>query len=560
MTRKRTARLIGLGALLCASFFSGCTGEEQTAAPAPPKTISIKVVHGSELAEYMESVKSDFNRSNERLPDGTLIKLELIQESGFAAAAKIATGSVKPDAWLAQSTSDIDYVNTHIRHLGAKQSDCKVLFRTPVVFGIYEGDLEYFKGQTDPNSFEEMLSMDFGGKVSLFPVKRDISFTYPHPFQAATGPLGIIQLGYMAVSPDRTALAAQKLAFEGTVMKLLRYEREVSMQMPDELFAMRRAAYSQSKKLRFAITTEQTVAKYNMVRNPEVEARALAVYPREGSYWNEYQLCASEADWVTPQKKAAIANLLTFLSGETYQIRAKRNGFRPAIVPGPETEPLMPKFGVNLSAPAVSLPPISGKTYEHLVANWNRLQPPQAVVMVLDKSGSMQGNTLATVKKLFQDFGGRKRKEDLIALLTNSTEPELALDFTADSNAFAEAVGKIESIGGSALYDSIKLGLEMLAHDSRNDFRKYLVFVTDGEDKNSRTSFKEAVAYVRGLLVDEDIRMYIGGISNVNEDFADMKVLAEASFGHFEEHSIGNLPGYMEQIAENFWGPKDLPR
>lgn len=538
-----------------ALFAAGCSKEQAANTPAPQKSVSIKLVHGPELAEYMESIKTEYNRIGEKLSDGSVIKLELLSERGFSAPAKIATGTVKADAWLAQSSSDVEYVNTHIRHLGAKQSGCTVLFRTPMVIGIYEGDLEYLKSQREGNAFEEVLAMDFGGKVSLFPVKRQLTMSYPNPFQSTTGLSGLIQLHYLALTPDRDRLTTDRISIESVRQKIRRYEQLVTVQPGDELTMIKRGAHAQSKKLRLTIATEQAIARYNYTRNQEAEARALPIYPREGSYWNEYQLCTSDADWVTPQKRQAIKQILRFMSGETYQIRAKKAGFRPAVVPGPETEPLTPKFGVDLQVPSISLPSVPGKTMDYLLANWSASQPPIALVMVLDISGSMQGETLNSAKKVFKDFVLRKRKDDVVALLTNSTAPKLELDFTNDPKIFGDAVAKQDSIGGSALYDSIRLGVDMLSHESRIPYRKYLIFLTDGEDKNSQSSFKDTVAYVRTQLTKHDISIYITGITNANEDFADLKTIAQAAFGQFAEEGVQTIPAVFDSFAENLWGP-----
>lgn len=127
------------------------------------------------------------------------------------------------------------------------------------------------------------------------------------------------------------------------------------------------------------ITTEQRLAIFNALRQQEGGAPLSVLYPDEGSYWQDYSLCASDADWVTPAHRAAIRQILNFLSTESAQMAATRRGFRPSILPFREAEPLTAANGIDPKLPDKSFTPLTPNSAQTLINKWGEIMRPNAV-------------------------------------------------------------------------------------------------------------------------------------------------------------------------------------
>jgi len=68
-------------------------------------------------------------------------------------------------------------------------------------------------------------------------------------------------------------------------------------------------------------------------------------------------------------------------------------------------------------------------------------------------------------------------------------------DFTSDISKLREALEKIESRGGTALYDALIASADHLKQSAKLD-KKVLLVVTDGEDNRSRDALEQAVQKV----------------------------------------------------------------
>jgi len=105
--------------------------------------------------------------------------------------------------------------------------------------------------------------------------------------------------------------------------------------------------------------------------------------------------------------------------------------------------------------------------------------------------------------------------QDQVFVVNFNDEYYLDQPFTSDINKLKEALEKVESRGGTALYDAIVASADYMKKNARLQ-KKVLFVVTDGEDNASRESLEESVrklqeengptVYAIGLLGDEKAR------------------------------------------------------
>ncbi|HEY1264583.1 MAG TPA: VWA domain-containing protein [Terriglobales bacterium] len=137
---------------------------------------------------------------------------------------------------------------------------------------------------------------------------------------------------------------------------------------------------------------------------------------------------------------------------------------------------------------------------------------PVAIGIVIDNSGSMREKR-EKVNKAALNLVRASNPEDQVFVVNFSDEHFLDQDFTSDISKLRDALEKIDSRGGTALYDAVIAAWSDELKYAKLQ-KKVLFVVTDGEDDASRTSLEEAVEslqvengptiYTIGLLGDEE--------------------------------------------------------
>src|SRR5262245_8856265 len=142
---------------------------------------------------------------------------------------------------------------------------------------------------------------------------------------------------------------------------------------------------------------------------------------------------------------------------------------------------------------------------------------PVSMGLVIDNSGSMRDKrskvetaALALVKD--------SNREDEVFIVNFNDEAFLDnphnKDFTNDIKELEEALTRIDSRGGTAMRDALRMSLDHLKEKARKD-KKVLVTVTDGNDNSSLISLEslvraaqqsEVLIYAVGILSEEERR------------------------------------------------------
>jgi VWFA-related protein len=138
---------------------------------------------------------------------------------------------------------------------------------------------------------------------------------------------------------------------------------------------------------------------------------------------------------------------------------------------------------------------------------------PVAMGIVIDNSGSMREKR-EEVNKAALNLVRSSNPEDQVFVVNFNDEFYLDQDYTSNIKKLGDALEKVESRGGTALYDALVASSDYL---KRSNLQKRVLFVvTDGEDNASRDTLEEAVkrlsgengptVYAIGLLGEEKQR------------------------------------------------------
>src|SRR6201993_3499918 len=148
------------------------------------------------------------------------------------------------------------------------------------------------------------------------------------------------------------------------------------------------------------------------------------------------------------------------------------------------------------------------------IISFRREDIPVAMAIVIDNSGSMREKR-EKVNKAAINLVKSSNPQDEVFIVNFNDEYYLDQDFTNNLSKLREALEKVESRGGTALYDAVVATADHMKKNAKLQ-KKVLFIVTDGEDNASRESLEEAVrrlqeengptVYAIGLLGEEKAR------------------------------------------------------
>jgi VWFA-related protein len=158
------------------------------------------------------------------------------------------------------------------------------------------------------------------------------------------------------------------------------------------------------------------------------------------------------------------------------------------------------------------------QVYENNVAqsikDFKREDVPVSMGLIVDNSGSMRDKR-EKVKEAALDLVKDSNKEDEVFVVNFNDEAFLdTKDFTSKIAEMEEALSKIDSRGGTAMRDAIRMSIDEAKEKGKRD-KKVLVVVTDGNDNSSLITLESLVRaaqqsgiliYTIGLLSEEEHR------------------------------------------------------
>jgi len=137
---------------------------------------------------------------------------------------------------------------------------------------------------------------------------------------------------------------------------------------------------------------------------------------------------------------------------------------------------------------------------------------PVAMCIVVDNSGSMREKR-EKVNAAALNLVRASNPNDEVCVVNFNDEYYLDQDFTSNINKLKTGLEKIETRGGTALYDAVVASAKHLKEDAKLE-KKVIFVVTDGDDNESTETLEQAVrrlqaengptVYAIGVLEGED--------------------------------------------------------
>lgn len=552
---------IGLFIWFCLLLVS-CTDSEQSVEKIERVT-TLRLVHDTESAPIIREAIRLFSERKDRLPDGSIIRIQSVVESAMRAQGAIANGKLKTELWLTPSLSLASFVNSNLSNLGPEQKDCVTLFESPMVAAVRSQSLSLLLIGTDEPTLPLTKLLDAhrfqseGNKVG-----HALSISHATPRESASGLLAYLQLGILAA---QSAELTVNKDFEWSAEienKLKSFEQLASSYASRDRELLHHIALSTDNNIQLALTTEQQLILYNRQKEQDREA-LVAIYPEEQTLMQNYTLCQSAADWLSPAHKAAAETFAKFLSEEPMQLLALKQGFRPAVLQFEDLSPISQESGANASYPRIPLQKVSPQFTASALRNWGRVRRPAAAALVLDTSGSMEGLPSTYANQELRKLMAMISPNDRMSLTNFSSHPNSVLGFTHSSKQLIEALDTLQARGGSAIYDSLRTAYDQFALQRELDSHlRMIVFITDGGDKNSNLSLENLLSWLATSPITSRIRLYLIALNTdqlqnpenmgTPTNFSDLREIAKRSNAFYYEITPDRLGEPFHEIQQHF--------
>ena len=281
--------------------------------------VKLEVLYSSEKKEWLGSVVDDFEEAWSSTHSGKKIKVILTAIGSGKGTIQVASAASKPVVWSPASIFWISILNrlwgeNHNNQIASLESPSLVV--SPSVIATWESYIAE-NNITGFNDLKELAIND-----------PDFTFAHTDPFESNSGFGAVIMETAVAANKNPEDLTLDDLA-NNDVQTWMRQLESAAIQYGSSTGFLGTLMASEGPGMfKTAVLYENLIIEKN---KQLTEDKLIAVYPLEGTLLNDHPYAILDAPWVSDEDKRRANDFLNFLLLEETQIKAIKEGFRPAI-------------------------------------------------------------------------------------------------------------------------------------------------------------------------------------------------------------------------------------
>ena len=547
---------LGLGLILvlaCCWLVSAVidriTGPDETPTPTMAEA-GFTVAYSPEKEAAFTQLVDEFNRQGFSTPEGQAVQVEAVPLAPEAMLDAMIGGSAAFQAMTPDSSVWLEQLDTE---WGEAQAGAMVVGETvryavsPVVIAAWESTARQMGWPEHPVSWQDLLSR----------AQSDPDFRWSHPStSSASGVLAVLAEFYAAAGKTR-GLTIEDVQLQSNLDYVASLEKTVRFYGEgDETALIERALTEGTSFLDAFVVQEQMVVYFNQQR--QGQERLIALYPAEGTLWQDHPLALLETAGLSVYQRKAFARFRDYLLSAEAQQVILSHGYRPAdyTIPhdGPQS-PITADNGVDPAEPKTTLQ-VPGANVISVVRDvWWYTKRHANVYLVADRSGSMSSeDKLPQAKQAFATFLDQIQGDsERVGLISFSTYVETTVpmaELGSSRTALQIAIAQMEAGGDTALLDAVYEAYSQLQSYGDTERINAIVVMTDGKENASYTSLRDLVSELsRSSRVEVLVFCVAYG------DDADMEMLqaiAEPSGGRALRGDPDTIQGLYKILSQYF--------
>jgi hypothetical protein len=158
------------------------------------------------------------------------------------------------------------------------------------------------------------------------------------------------------------------------------------------------------------------------------------------------------------------------------------------------------------------------------IASVNPDEEPLTTALMIDVSGSMEGEPIAQARAAAEEFVRQLRPTDSVCLYTFATQITQVQACTSDHATTIGAIQGLQTVDDTSLYDAL---IRVATDQTALSGRQAIVVLSDGADTVSQSTLEEALATVQST----NIPLYLIGLVSEQFDGAVLQRLADETNG-----------------------------
>jgi Ca-activated chloride channel family protein len=575
----RSAALLLIVLLAGCNLFGNSSQNSQPtkAAPGPAipcsahstEPVTLSMSYGSEKQAWMEAVVAQFNNQHIAACDGAITVTATPIGSGDS-MQQILDGKIQPDIWSPAGSVWLTLINDKWQqaHGGSNliatgATDAPSLVTSPVVIAMWKPEAEALGWPNKPIGWADIAALSTnpqGWAAYGHPEFGSFKFGHTHPDLSNSGLDAVIAENYAAVGKVR-GLTSSDITNQATKDFLANVESSVIHYGTSTGFFADKMFTKGPGYLSAAVMYESLVVQANDGKTyPKLAFPVVAIYPKEGTFYSDHPFAILQASWVTSAKKAAALAFRNFLLATPQQQQALQYGFRPADPNVSIGAPVDSAHGADPSQPKTLLQVPSADLVAQMKASWDEQRRKVDVMLILDRSGSMNDPIGGTTKI----EGAKMGLIQFVNLLGDGDGLGLTV-FSDQANVIASVsqlgpkrqnvINQINGIlaeGSTRLFDTIAEQVAALqALPSKHI--KAVVVLTDGLDTASQRSQDQLLKQITPTGEDAGLGVKVFTIAYGNDaDANQLTAIAAATGGQEYAGNPQNIQAVYLQISQFF--------
>ena len=529
----------------------------------PGASVSVNIGYGSEKQAWLDPLVKQFNDEHNKTADGKSIVIVATAMGSIESVRGIIDGTLQPTVWSPASSVYIPVANAEWKKTHADDlvsGTPKDLVLSPVVIAMWRpmaqalGWPDKALGWAD---IAQLATSADGWTAYQHPEWGRFKFGHTHPEYSNSGIVSIIAETYAGLGKQRglttSDLQSSELNkfmndVEGSV---IHYGTSTGF-FGDRMFERGPSYLSAAVLYENLIVAQET----KRISGQSSQIPVVAIYPKEGTFWSNHPYVIVNAPWVTAEQKEAAGIFESFLLDKPQQLKALELGFRPADPSIPLSSPLDAQHGADPKQPQTILEIPSATVIEGIQALWHQTKKPVDLIVVMDISGSMQGDKITSARASLLQFIKKLDDRDRLRI-------DLFNDKITTLTPLSPIAGKrqqvLDSVSGifeqnsTSLYDAILKAYQDLQTEGDPNHIRALVVLSDGEDTVSYATLDQVIAKITGSESEGGNAIKVFTIAfgaDANSDI--LKKIADPSGGKQYDSSPENIQKIYDDIATFF--------
>jgi Ca-activated chloride channel family protein len=468
--------------------------------------VEITVASSVTKSRWLTEAVARFAEADIRTDTGQPITITTSNVLSGDSMLQIAAGTLQPTVWSPGEAAWVDQLNERwdrAHPTPITSADCAPTVLTPVGLAMWQPMAEALGWPDAPISLQKLIDLanDPDGWATYgHPEWGRLRLGHTHPQYSSAGLLFLTSVIY-AITGKTEGITPDDIyapEVEDGLRVLAQNTSKYGMVTTDLLNSM---AANGPSFLHATSAFEEGTVRMNLEQAENLRWPLAFIFPEEGTFWSDHPFCIlDQSGWVEPEQADAARKFLDFLRGDAMQAAAGDFFVRPLSPQTPLGPALSAANGTDPAASPATVPDFaipSPDVSEAIIDQFLTTKRKATVILVLDVSGSMQGEPINTATRATAAFLDRLDPRDRVGILAfNASVFDIsAIREVSDVGERAQgAVLGLIADGGTNMNGAVCRATQIMDEEMQRDRaagenRLYgIVLLSDGEDTAGEVS------------------------------------------------------------------------